>query len=199
MNNIMNKRNLSVVVTLMMIITSLSFMTTINQSGTSALSISQTEGKVIAVKFDGVDGESKYSETDKWSDVLSYSWGAHKPGGGATGQSRRRGSAVVDDLVIVKEIDKSTAKIQEKLLMGEVIPLVEVAEYQNGNQVWKYELKNVQVSSFFITGSADAPGADLEQITLNYEEIKWTYTEYDENGAKGGNVEFEWKVEEGVA
>lgn len=199
MNNMMKKRNLMVGVSLMMIITSLSFMTTLNQSNSSALSISQTEGKVIAVKYDGVDGESKYKETDKWSDVLSYSWGAHKPGGGATGATRRRGSATVEDFVIVKEIDKSTPKIQEKLFNGAVIPKVEIAEYQGGKLVWIYELKNVQVSSFFITGSADAPGQDLEQITLNFEEVKWTYTEYDQTGSKAGNVEYTWKVEEGTA
>lgn len=32
---------------------------------------------------------------------------------------------------------------------------------------------------------------------LNFEKYKTTFTEYGKDGAKGGNVEFEWKVEEG--
>ena len=48
-------------------------------------------------KYDGFDGESKDQNHDKWIDVVMIDWGLHKPGGGATGQSRRRGAAVVDD------------------------------------------------------------------------------------------------------
>ena len=34
-------------------------------------------------------------------------------------------------------------------------------------------------------------------ISLNFEKYETTFTEYGKDGAKGGNVEFEWKVEEG--
>ena len=44
------------------------------------------------MKFDGVDGESKDKDHKTWIDVLSLDKGVHKPGGGATGQTRRRGS-----------------------------------------------------------------------------------------------------------
>ena len=47
-------------------------------------------GGAAYIKFDGVDGESKDSNHDKWIDVLSVDWGSNKPGGGATGQTRRR-------------------------------------------------------------------------------------------------------------
>ena len=43
-------------------------------------------------KYDGIDGEAIDVNHDKWIDVLSIDWGAHKPGGGMTGQSRRRGA-----------------------------------------------------------------------------------------------------------
>jgi hypothetical protein len=50
-----------------------------------------------------------------------------------------------------------------------------------------------------------ATGAQQEEkkptVTLanNFEEVKVTYTEYDDTGLSQGNVEYEWKVEEGVA
>ena len=58
-------------------------------------------------KYDGVDGESDDANHGKWIDILSIDWGAHKPGGGATGQSRRRGAAVVEDLSLTMEYEKS--------------------------------------------------------------------------------------------
>lgn len=199
MNQKMNKRNFTVIFTLMLTITTLSMFGTFTQTGTSALSISQTEGKVIAVKYDGVDGESKYVETDKWSDVISYSWGAHQPGGGATGATRRRGAAVLEDFTLVKNIDKSTPKIQESLMNGKVYPRVDIVEYIDGLKVWQYVLVNVQVTSFFIGGSSEFEGQDLEQVTINFEEITYTYTEYDAEGNTAGNVEYSWKVEEGTS
>ena len=77
-------------------------------------------------KYDGVDGESDDANHGKWIDVLSIDWGAHKPGGGATGQSRRRGAAVVEDLTLTFEYEKAAPKLQEKCLKGEVIPKLEI-------------------------------------------------------------------------
>ena len=72
-------------------------------------------------KYDGIDGESKDTNHDKWIDVLSIDWGVNRPGGGATGQSRRRGGAVVDDITLTIEYEKSTPLLQEKCCMGEII------------------------------------------------------------------------------
>jgi hypothetical protein len=36
-----------------------------------------------------------------------------------------------------------------------------------------------------------------EQMSLNFEEVKKTYVEYDEKGGKTANVEMNWSVEKG--
>ena len=77
-------------------------------------------------KYDGIDGESDDANHGKWIDVLSIDWGAHKPGGGMTGQSRRRGAAVVEDMALTVEYENAAPKLQEKCLEGEVIPKLEV-------------------------------------------------------------------------
>jgi hypothetical protein len=46
----------------------------------------------------------------------------------------------------------------------------------------------------FIVQAVDAP---MEEISLNFEEIKVTYTECDTTGKAKGNIEYSWKVEEG--
>ena len=152
------------------------------------------------IKFDGVDGESKDKGHAKWSDLNSFSQGIHKPGTGATGASRRRGTVLLDDVACSKLLDKSSPKIAEAVCSGKVFPKVEihvtVSTTDSGREPYlKYELKNVMVTSYSVGGGdQDKPS---EQFSLNFEEIKVTYTEMDEKGGKKGDVSYGWKVEEG--
>lgn len=154
------------------------------------------------IKFEGIDGECKDKEHQKWSDLVSFNQGIHKPGGGATGATRRRGDVVLEDIVTVKEVDKSTPKLAEAICKGKVFPKVEIdltASYTDAGRVtyYRYELKNVQVVNYQVGGSGQSEDVPIEELSLNFEEIKVTYTECDSEGNKKGNVEYEWKVEEG--
>ena len=155
----------------------------------------------VFAKYDGVDGESADANHDKWIDVLSIDWGSHKPGGGATGQSRRRGGVIVEDLRLTMEYEKSTIKLLEKLNMGEVIPKLEIeqtANYGGSRATYlKYELVNVQVTAFDVNASGNDESPPTVTIANNFEEYKVTYTEFDSEGNKGGNAETTWKVEKG--
>jgi type VI secretion system secreted protein Hcp len=151
-------------------------------------------------KYEGVDGESKDATHNNWIDVLSLDWGVHRPGGGATGQSRRRGAAVVEDLVLTIEYEKAAPKLQEKCLRGEVVPKLEIeltATYGGARATYlRYELKNVMVTSYQINASGnDEAGPPTVVVGNNFEEIKVTYTEYDDTGSSLGNVETVHKVE----
>jgi type VI secretion system secreted protein Hcp len=157
----------------------------------------------LFIKFDGVDGEANDKDHKQWSDLLSMSWGVHKAGGGQTGQSRRRGVATVEDVVCTKEYDKASPKLAEAVLLGKVFPKVEVHDtttYGDGARAifLKYELKNVMVSSQSVGAAGHGDAKPTESFSLNFEEIKQTYVEYDAKGSKKGNVEMTWKVEEGT-
>jgi type VI secretion system secreted protein Hcp len=170
---------------------------------TPDITISSTNsktGSAMYIQITGIDGESTDKDHKDWIDVLSFSMGMADPGGGATGATRRRGDVVIEDIVVVKELDKSSPKLMEKCAMGGVIPSL-VLEVCGGSDessftYYKYELENVMVTSFYCVGST-AEGVPVETITLNYEEITVTYTETDSTGKSKGNVEFTWKVEEG--
>lgn len=153
------------------------------------------------IKFDGIDGEAKDKDHDKWSDLLSFSQGMTQPGTGMTGATRRRGDVIVDDVAAVKELDKSSPKIAEAVCKGKVFPKVEIhltASIADAGRVtyYVYDLKNVLVTSYSISGSGQAEDVPTENFSLNFEEIKTTYTEFDNAGKKQGNVEYSWKVEE---
>jgi len=153
------------------------------------------------IKFDGIDGEAQDKDHKNWSDLASFSQAIHKPGSG-TGATRRRGDVVLEDIVCVKELDKSSPKLAEAVCKGRVFPKVEIhvtASYTDSGRVtyYAYELKNVQVVSYDISGSGQSEDVPMENLSFNFEEIKVTYTENDSKGKKKGNIEYTWKVEEG--
>lgn len=156
------------------------------------------------IKFDGIEGEAKDKDHDKWTDILSFNQGVSKPGGSATGATRRRGDTILDDIGITKELDKSSPKIAEAVCKGKVFPKVEIhltASYTDAGRVtyYAYELTNAQVLSYTIGGSGQSEDVPTEDLTLNFEKIKVTYTETDSEGKSKGNIEYTWKVEEGEA
>lgn len=153
-------------------------------------------------KYDGIDGEAVDSNHDKWIDILSVDWGVHKPGGGTTGQSRRRGGATCEDMTLTIEYEKAGPKLLEKCLEGQVIPKLEIeltATYGGSRCTYlKYELKNVMITSYQTNASGnDDAGPPTLVIGNNFEEIKVTYTEYDDTGSSKGNVEVEHKIGKG--
>ena len=150
----------------------------------------------VFIKFDGIDGESIDKDHKGWIDLLSLSENPSTTSESTT--TRTRGETTLGDIVVVKELDKSSPKLAESILMGKVFPKVEIHLTSSaGTTYYAYELTNVMVTSYSISGDADQ--VPMEEFSLNFEEIKVTYTEMDSEGNKKGNIEYSWKVEEGEA
>lgn len=152
------------------------------------------------IKFAGVDGEAQDKDHKGWSDVISFSQPITKPGSG-TGATRRRGDVVLEDISVTKELDKASPKLAESMCKGKVFDKVEIhltASYTDAGRVtyYAYELKNCQVVSYDISGSGQSEDVPTETMSINFEEIKVTYTECDSAGKKKGNIEYSWKVEQ---
>ena len=148
------------------------------------------------LKFDGVDGEATDKDHKNWSDILSFEQSITR-GDSSSASTRARGSAVFHDIVITKELDASSPKLAESIAKGMVYPSVEFHLTAGSGTYLKYELKNVMITSYSVGGSADEK--PTEQISLNFEEIKMTYTAAGETGTSKGNVEYSWKIEAGVS
>lgn len=169
------------------------------------------------ISFTGLEGEAMEVGYLGWSEIQSFNQSIAAPSANQDPASQRRaGRPVFEDILVVKRVDKTSPKIAEAVATGKVFPKVEIhhtAPTASGarSTYYVYELKNVQVTSYNIgtTGQSDITPSGLplvksggpsdlpmEQITLNFEEIKVTYTETDSDGKKKGNVEYAWKVEE---
>jgi type VI secretion system Hcp family effector len=152
----------------------------------------------IFAKYDGIDGEATDAHHHRWVDILSLDWGAQRADAGATGQGRRRGSAVVEDMVLAFEYEKAAPKLLDRCLKGAVVPKldIELTATSGGARVTylKYELKKVMVTSYRVSASGDDGAGPPTVIVANdFEELKVTYTEFDDTGAMVGNVETVYK------
>jgi type VI secretion system secreted protein Hcp len=122
------------------------------------------------IKLPDIDGESLDENHDKWIDVLSIDWGAHKPTAGQNA-ARRRGDVIVEDLTMTKEYDASSPKIMLACANGTHFPSVELeAPERPGGQAtyMKYKLKNVMITSYSIDATGERP---METITMTYQKV----------------------------
>ena len=127
------------------------------------------------LKLGDIPGESADTDHKEWIIIESMSQGITR-GAGLTGQSRRRGSVVLEDLTCTKELDKSSPKLAEAVCTGLVIPVIEIE----------------------LTRPVPDPSGTAKRVPYLKYEIKGTYIEMDRaTGAQKGNVEYSWKVEEG--
>ena len=155
----------------------------------------------IFVLFQGLSGEVNESGHKGWCEAYSIEQGHYADSGSI--YARPSTYAVFDDIIIVKNIDKASPKLAEALCIGSVIPKVEIdvtASFNSSTHptFYSYQLGEVRVTSYNISISGDADDRPTEELTLSFERIKVTYTEFDENGKPLGNVEYEWDLTQGV-
>ncbi|UCH89095.1 MAG: type VI secretion system tube protein Hcp [Thermoplasmata archaeon] len=151
------------------------------------------------IKFDGIDGEATDKDHKGWCDLLSFEQSQSVPGKSTTGSSRRRGDVIMDDVKCTKELDKASPKIAEDMCKGKVHPKVEIhlqATFTDAGRVtyYRYDFTNVLITSYTI-GNDPNKQYPTEEIKFNFEKIKVTYSETDENGKVLGTVEYSWDVE----
>jgi len=148
------------------------------------------------IKYDGVDGEAADKDHSGWIDVLSVSQSISRSMDSGL-SARSSGAASFSDITVTKELDKSSPKLAEAVAMGKVFPKVEFHLTSTHGTYYKYELTNVMITSYSMSGDAD--DRPTEEVSFNFAEIKTTYTEYDNDGKSKGNVEYSWKIEEGTS
>lgn len=152
------------------------------------------------IKFDGIDGEATDTRHKNWSDLQSVSFGIKVETTMGTGGSTSR--PVAGEVKCVKVLDKSSPLLMRALTLGEKIPLLTIEFTRStaaGEEPYlKYEMHDVLISSYNIAPGGDGSGAGeqapTETLSLNYEEIKVTYTERDQAGQVRSTVEHTWNV-----
>ena len=133
------------------------------------------------LKYDGIDGESKDTDHKDWIDILSASQSIMHP----AGSSAASPAADPTDFVVTKYIDKSTPKLALACCNGQHSPRV-IVEFTSDDQrhltYLQIEMTNVLVTSYGLSSNSTDDPVPVDQVSLNFEKIKWTYYEYDAGG-----------------
>lgn len=146
------------------------------------------------MKLGDVQGEATDQDHQNWIILESMSGGIHRSiPEGAKDQQRTKGETSLGDVVVTRQLDKSSTKLQEACANGTFFQQVEVhfcTTVKNKQEPYlKYLLKNVIVSSYNIGANASGQPLPSEQISLGYTEAEWTYIVVDPNtGDKKGQV-----------
>jgi len=122
------------------------------------------------IKFDGVDGESTDKDHKAWIDILSFSEGTKIQ----EGSDSTRAQYEVSDFIVAKELDKSSPKLAESIAMRKVFPKVEIHLDSGRATYYAYELTNVMITSYTISGTHNE--VPTEEFSLNYEKVKFSET-----------------------
>jgi type VI secretion system secreted protein Hcp len=149
------------------------------------------------IQFDGIKGEAKDSEHKDWSEISSVNFGINRPVLAGASTQRAQEQAVLGDIMVVKELDKASTTLYQKICDGTsikkvVIDLVTAVGAGKMSSYLKIELENVIVTSAGLSAHSSSAGMNTEQLSLNFTKIKWTYTPYDDAGKPQGTVPASW-------
>jgi len=77
--------------------------------------------------------------------------------------------------------------------------LIDICRTTHGKEqcYLQFVLEDVRITSYSISGSTEGDQVPTENFSLTFEKITVKWTEFDDKGKKGGNIEVTWKVEEG--
>jgi type VI secretion system secreted protein Hcp len=150
------------------------------------------------LKIDGHDGESQDSKHKNEIEVLSYSFGGQQPASSGVGGGSGVGRVNIDDLAIVKHVDKSSPLLFVSLATGKHIPKAVLTVRKAGGDQQDFmtvTLSDLIVSSLHNTGQpTGTDGLPTEQMTLNFSKINWEYKEQGADGSLKGTVQGGWDL-----
>jgi type VI secretion system secreted protein Hcp len=146
------------------------------------------------MKMGDIEGEATDEGHGKWILLQSMSSPLSRTiPEGAKDQQRTKGHTIAGDVVVVRQLDSSSPKLQEACATGNFYSEVEIhfCTQAKGKQepYLKYKLSNAIVSGYAFHGVESGNPLPSEEVTLNYTKAEWTYTVVDpKTGDKKGDV-----------
>ena len=146
------------------------------------------------LKLGSIKGECTNKEHQDWIIIESLNAPIYRSiPDGALGHDRTRGETTCGDIMVVRELDKSSTLLSQACARGEFFDEVEIhfcTTVLNKQEPYlKYKLTNVIVTSYSFHGVASADPIPTEEISLNFAAVEWTYVVLDpKTGEVKGNV-----------
>ena len=146
------------------------------------------------MKLGDIKGEATDTDHKEWILIESMSSPMFRSvPSGAKDQQRTKGETTLGDIVCVRQLDKSSTKLQEACANGTFFKEVEIhfcTTVKNKQEPYlTYKLSDVIVSSYSIQANSSGSPLPSEEITMGYTKAEWTYIVIDpKTGDKKGQV-----------
>ncbi len=138
------------------------------------------------LKLGDIKGESTDNDHKDWIIIESMSAPAAEVLPNSDGTCRvglrQRGDTTLGDIVVVRELDKSSTKLQEAVCNGTsygeaTVDLVSAARPGSKPGALRYTLLDVFVENYRITAGTNARGevVPMESFSLNYGAVRFEY------------------------
>jgi type VI secretion system secreted protein Hcp len=138
------------------------------------------------MKFEGdkFKGESRDKTHAAEIDVLAWSWGMSNSGTAHMGGGAGAGKANVQDVSLTKYIDASSAALQLACCTGEHIPTATLVVRKAGTTPVEYIVITLTECLITAVSTGGSGGEDrlTENVTVNFSQVKFSYTEQDATG-----------------
>lgn len=155
------------------------------------------------MKLGDIKGEATDQGHKDWILIESMSAPIHRSvPEGSKDQGRTKGTTTLGDVVIVRQLDKSSTKLQENCANGTFFKDVEIhfcTTVKNKQEPYlKYKLDDVIISSYSFHGVESGSPLPSEQVSLAFTKAEWTYIVVDpKTGDVKGNVPGKYNPGEG--
>ncbi len=155
------------------------------------------------LKIQGISGNSTEKNHKNWIVVRSYTHGIKGvPPSSSLSRikpARTYGKAVGGEFVINKISDSASKFLSNMNTKGIHIPEVKIEQrwmMPDKTVYMVYVMSDVKVTSVQPASSSPGDSLPTEEVSFDYSEIKWEYTETEQGeGKPSGNIETEWDVQ----
>jgi type VI secretion system secreted protein Hcp len=157
------------------------------------------------VKLGDIKGEATDEDHKDWVLFESMSSPIFRSiAEGAKDTQRTKGETTLGDIVLVRQMDKSTTKIQEACANGTFLKEVEIhfctTAKNKEEPYYEVKLSNVILTSYSMHGNSSGDPLPSEEITMGYTKVEWTYHIIDpETGDNKGKVPTKYEPGKGRA
>lgn len=149
------------------------------------------------LKLEGIDGESRDREFEKWIEISSFSWGVSNPTISSATGGAGAGKAQFQDFHFTSGLNAASPKLMLSCASGQHIKKAQLfcrkAGGESQGQVFlKYELQDLLVSSYQTGGSGQELPTD--QFSLNFAKIEFSYSPQKPDGSLDAPVTTGWDI-----
>jgi type VI secretion system secreted protein Hcp len=163
----------------------------------------QTQAAVdLFLLLDGVKGDSQDRDYPDAMEIVAWSEGFSIPVQTDIGSGSSVGKASAQSISISKFIDSASPDLRFNLVKGELMPTASIIVRQrtadNSYEQFRIDLTDVRLDSVSAGGSSGEERL-MENISLYFSKIKWTYIPVDEAGRPGSKIIRGWDFAKNVA